>query len=407
MLELTSRTKRNLGLLAVAVLVAWVGWKIRSVINPLILGYLLAFILQPAVVALQRRGMKRSGAVVSVFGLAFVLAGVLGLVFFLQARSFVVRFDLGQATTALVEADLAEPDPEATSEQPQGPVEVEAAPSVVGPRAPEALVVSEAEPVERTWVAGPLERILPQELLANVEEYLASNREVTAFVQDASPRAFESLTRFFGGAFGLLALLVMVPVYAFFWLFEMQRLNDYVVAHIPARHRGRMVNLATRLGEVLSVFFRGRLTVCLLKGLFLTAGLLVTGVPYALVLGLGGGFLSIIPFLGGIVAFAAAFVVALLSHGLLYAFLATGIVFALAELLEGYVLMPRVLGESLGLTDVTVLFAITAGGALLGLFGVLIALPLAAAIKILYHEFVEPALEQFVEEEREVSRSDT
>ena len=94
---------------------------------------------------------------------------------------------------------------------------------------------------------------------------------------------------------------------------------------------------------------------------------------------------------------------ALSSHGLVYALVATGLIFVLAELLEGYVLLPRILGESLGLSDVTVLFVVTAGGAALGLLGVLIALPVAAVIKIVWLEFVEPALEQFAEEESEFS----
>jgi predicted PurR-regulated permease PerM len=109
-----------------------------------------------------------------------------------------------------------------------------------------------------------------------------------------------------------------------------------------------------------------------------------------------------VPFLGGILAFTLALLVALSSHGLLYAVVATAVVFAAAELFEGHVLMPRILGESLGLSDVTVIFAITAGGASLGLLGVLLALPLAAVIKVLYIEFVQPALEQFADEQSEL-----
>ncbi|MEO0653146.1 MAG: AI-2E family transporter, partial [Planctomycetota bacterium] len=394
-----------------AVLVAWVGWKIRSVINPLILGYLLAFILQPAVESLQRRGMKRSGAVISVFGLAFVLTGVIGLAVAIQARGFVGQFveQAKQSNVTAVEIieevvprpEGVQPGPEQASSGPEG-----SEPS--GEAAAEGAVEAEQDG-ERSQLLAMIGERLGEDWAARAEELGLGDQGA---IQSLSDTAFSwlgvvlaTLQSFFGGVVGLVTLLVMVPVYAFFWLFEMQRLNEYIVEHLPVRHRERLVDLSSRLGQVLSVFFRGRLTVCLLKGLFLTAGLLLTGIPYALLLGVGGGFLSIIPFLGGIVAFLAALVVALANHSLLYALLASGIVFGLAELLEGYVLMPRVLGESLGLTDVTVLFAITAGGALLGLFGVLIALPLAAAIKILYHEFVEPALEQFVEEDADPTAS--
>lgn len=416
MIELSSRARRNLLLLAVAVLVAWIGWKIRSVINPLILGYLLAFILQPAVVSLQRRGMKRSGAVVTVFGAAFLLTGVVGLAVFVQGRGFVEQFaeqsELGEEATeavvggvvgGLIESTASEGADSGTApeEAAGGDRESSESDASGGDEQSAGDAASESKSSGSDGLVGSTLEWIESKIRDGTADFEDERliSALAAWSQSVGSSILRTLQSFFGGVFGLVTLLVMVPVYAFFWLFEMGRLNDYIVAHIPARHRERFVDLFTRLGEVLSVFFRGRLTVCLIKGLFLTAGLLLTGIPYALLLGIGGGFLSIIPFLGGIVAFLAAVTVALVNHGVLYALLASGIVFALAELLEGYVLMPRVLGESLGLSDVTVLFAITAGGALLGLFGVLIALPLAAAIKILYHEFVEPALEQFVEED--------
>ncbi len=408
MLEELSRTKRNLALLGVALVVALAAWKIRAVINPLILGYLLAFILQPLVVGLERRGLRRSGAVLSVFGSAFAASLLLGFGVLYQGRVLIET--LRPEAQAAAQAEPLEQGSFGEAPRPGDAVPgepIEAVPAQVTPAS--GLEPTGQQRLERlrAWLEqrlGP-EWVPPSPSIHGLVEFFGESsgaREVAGQAGAAAATSiYEGLRGFFGGVFGLSTLALMVPVYAFFWLFEMGRLNEYVRKHLPVRHRQRLTSLFVRLGEVLSVFFRGRLTVCLLKGLFLTVGLVVAQIPYALLLGLGGGFLSIVPFLGGIAAFVFALLVALSAHSLAHALVATTIVFALAELLEGYVLMPRILGDSLGLSDVAVLFAITAGGAFLGLLGVLLALPLAAAIKILYLEFVEPALEQFAEEDDE------
>ncbi|QDU67407.1 AI-2E family transporter [Engelhardtia mirabilis] len=442
MLENLSRTRRNVALGIVATVVLLFAWYIRSVLNPLLLGYLLAFILQPVVRKLTDRGMKRTGAVVSVFALAFVVATVLGLGVLHQGRSLIVdvlapkdgegraarseaargdqaadetEFELTQDESAGVDApeEVATAKGEAAARMAAGekPVDAHRSPESDSPSAGEAeeTGVQSLQRV-RDWAAKVLgDEWVPasvpsqKELVGILSEFAAENEGAVQAAGEVGARAAESIfayiQRFFGGFLGLSTLVILVPVYAFFWLFEIERLNEYLASRFPRRQRHRLTKTFEKLGEVLSVFFRGRLLVSLLKGLFLTVALALAGVPYALLLGLGGGFLSIVPFIGGLVSFALALVVALSSHGLVYALLATGGIFAAAELLEGYVLLPRILGESLGLSDVAVLFAVTAGGAALGLFGVLVALPLAAVIKICWMEFVEPALDQFAEEE--------
>jgi predicted PurR-regulated permease PerM len=436
MLEDLPRTRRNLFLGAVALLVLLFAWQIRSVLNPLLLGYLLAFILQPAVTRLQSRGLRRSMAVVTVFAVAFCGTGLLGLGLFYQGRAL-LRDVLPAAVTSEApdrEADAAAAEGEAvgTAEgeaeaaaDPQGdgagPEESAADQAEGSAAAPRRYVdVGGAERAEedeepdvgrqglerlRAWLALHLgEDLVPASLptMDDLSGLFAGNEDAMAAGVAAASSVWSVLASFFGGVVGVSTLLVLVPIYGFFWLFELDRLNRYVREHLPRRYRARFTRIFSQLGEVLSRFFRGRLLVCLVKGLFLTVALALAGVPYALLLGTLGGLLSIVPFLGGILAFTLALLVALSSHGLLYAVVATAVVFAAAELFEGYVLMPRILGESLGLSDVTVIFAITAGGASLGLLGVLLALPLAAVIKVLYIEFVQPALEQFADEQSEL-----
>jgi predicted PurR-regulated permease PerM len=121
---------------------------------------------------------------------------------------------------------------------------------------------------------------------------------------------------------------------------------------------------------------------------------------------MGAGALSLIPFAGPVISFFAAFILALQQPAsaskegldLLAALWRTGLVFGLAEVFEGYYLTPKILGESLGLHPVVVLVSIFAGGAAFGMFGILLALPVTAALVILFRVFVLPAMERLADE---------
>jgi predicted PurR-regulated permease PerM len=151
---------------------------------------------------------------------------------------------------------------------------------------------------------------------------------------------------------------------------------------------------------VLSSFLRGRLVVSLLKGAFIALGLWMIGVPYALLLGCLAAFLSLIPFVGPMIAFLLGFLLAMLHRELFDALWRVGLIYVLAEFVEGYVLMPKVLGESLGLHPMVVLASLMIGGAALGMFGLLLALPIAATVIILTREIVLPALAKTSAERR-------
>jgi predicted PurR-regulated permease PerM len=140
--------------------------------------------------------------------------------------------------------------------------------------------------------------------------------------------------------------------------------------------------------------------VCLCKGSFLAIGLWLSGVQYPVLIGLGTGFLTLIPFVGSLVGFVVALLFAFLDYEVLSALLRAGIVFLLAELLENYVLIPKILGDSLGLHPIVVICSLLAGVAALGMFGLLIALPLAASLVILAREFVLPVLADLADQDR-------
>jgi predicted PurR-regulated permease PerM len=427
MIEHLPRNKRNIALVAVALLVLWFGWSIRSVLNPLILGYILAAIVVPVVRVLTKRGWNHRNAVVVVFASAMGVSLLVGLGIAVQLR-FLVR-DLMPARDASSTVEQSE-DPGVAETPDAAPASsnsgvVELVPN----RPPEDSDGSEGNEEETSAESSeslvavldderPINRVIEKADAWVVETFGVPHLtdEVRRAVIDLLPEDETELTQAGGRValgiwsrlrsltetiFGLSTLVLLVPLYAFFWMFEMDAMHDWIRRHIPKRERGRTARMAEKMGDILSRFFRGRLTICVIKGLLITVALAVAGVQYSILLGLLAGILSLVPFVGSVVAFGLGTLVALGSHDpWWFALIVTIAIYGAAELIEGYILMPRILGDSLGLSEVAVLFAVTAGAASLGLFGVLAALPLAAAIKVAFTEYVDPALTQWADEPR-------
>jgi len=408
MIERLPRHQRNLALAALLLLVLWFAWSIRSVLNPLLLGYTMAAIVAPLVRRLEKRGFRHRTAVATVFvgAMGATMLVAVGLAF--QVRALVV--EIGGVRSVPQETAEA---PAGVEVAPTDPSLVEiTSPDVVDTPVPEPLPTEPAPSrlvalVDRidAAVAANVPIVEPGALRGAWDAFVTSESEsgVLQAAGQAGGRVAQGLWSAVRTAlesiFGLSTLVLLVPLYAFFWMFEMDAMHAWVARHVPVRERTRTSRIATRMGEILSRFFRGRLTICLLKGAFVSLALLVCGVEYSLLLGSLAALLSLVPFIGSVVSFALGALVAIAYQetwwvGLVIA----ALVYGLAEMLEGYVLMPRILGDSLGLSEVAVLFAVTAGGAALGLFGVLAALPIAAAIKVMFVEYVEPALAQWADE---------
>jgi predicted PurR-regulated permease PerM len=200
-------------------------------------------------------------------------------------------------------------------------------------------------------------------------------------------------------------MAVLLPIYAWYLLFELERIHGGIRKYVPAPEKERVTRIARQIGSVLTVFFRGRLTVCLVKGLLLTAGLLLVGAPYAVFLGMASGFAALIPFVGAFFGYGFTFLVALTTPDADFwtTFGLVSVVFGVVEAVEGYVLVPRILGDSMGLHPLFVFVSVFIGGATMGMFGFLLALPLAAAGLILVRELVVPAMEQFAAADDELA----
>ena len=226
---------------------------------------------------------------------------------------------------------------------------------------------------------------------------------------EVADRSLRFLASFFARMLSIAGMFLLLPLYTYYFLFVQKDLHGFVQSCLPRRDRERISRVGFDIGQVVASFFRGRLSVCLIKGVILWIGLALAGVEYAFLFGMLSGLLSVVPFFGPFLGFIATFAIDLPlhsegtlfgmdTHGVLPSLVRTGLVFGLAELIEGYVLVPRILGDSLGLHPLVVFVSLLAGGAALGMLGVLIALPLTAVLVILVKEFVLPALHDFAEE---------
>lgn len=176
--------------------------------------------------------------------------------------------------------------------------------------------------------------------------------------------------------------LVLIPVVTFYMMRDWDLLVATIHDLLPRTVVGRVSKLAFEIDDVLSAFVRGQLMVMLALGVIYSVGLALIGIDMAFLIGMGAGLLSIVPYLGSIVGLLVAAVAALFQyHDVFHLLLVLG-VFGGGQLAEGFFLTPRLVGDQIGLHPVIVIFAVLAGGQLFGFLGILLALPVAAALNV-------------------------
>lgn len=191
------------------------------------------------------------------------------------------------------------------------------------------------------------------------------------------------VTRSSGALIGFLVNLVMLPVVAFYLLRDWDRMVAWIANLIPRRRLPKVSEIARETDDVLSAFLRGQLLVMIALGIIYSVGLAIAGLDLALLIGLTAGLVSFVPYLGFFVGFVSAGVAMVVQEQALLPLLWVVLVFGIGQVLESAVLTPLLVGDRIGLHPVMVIFAVLAGGHLSGFVGVLLALPVAAAIAVI------------------------
>jgi predicted PurR-regulated permease PerM len=181
----------------------------------------------------------------------------------------------------------------------------------------------------------------------------------------------------------LVANLLLIPLVTFYFMRDWRGMIDAVHGLIPRPLEPTVVRLARESDDVLGGFLRGQVSVMIALGLIYGVGLSLIGLDLGFLIGMIAGLLSFVPYLGTAIGLVAAVIATLVEHGDLFHLVLVCAVFSGGQLIEGFVLTPWLVGDRIGLHPVAVIFAIMAGGQLFGFLGILLALPAAAVFMVL------------------------
>jgi predicted PurR-regulated permease PerM len=308
---------------------------LRSILLPFVVGMASAYFLDPAADRLERWGCSRLVAT-SIITAAFllVIAGLLVLVVPLLYRQ----------TLDLIAAM---------------PHHADALKKLVA------------------WAIGLLQDRLSPEQLSGLKESLQGfSGEAVKWLGGVAAQLLK------GGLalFQIASLIVVTPVVTFYLLNDWDRLVARVDGWLPRRHQDDIRALGKAIDHRLAGFLRGQALVCLALAAFYAVALSLAGLRFGLLVGISAGLLSFIPFVGATLGFVAAVGLALFQFDTALPVLIVAAIFMAGQLIEGALLQPKLVGDSVGLHPVWIIFAVFAGGALLGFLGVLLAVPIAAII---------------------------
>lgn len=329
---------------AIAILVA-VLYAVRSTLPPFLIAFAIAWLLDPVLDRLQARGVRRVWAVLFIYA-AFLAVFVVGILFLVPAV-------IDQAK------QLGSDFPEYSARFTQYASET-------------------FEKHHDTLVRFKLPTTL-REVFSRYGDQV--NAQIGAGVSLATGFITANLSR---------ALwIILVPIIAFYFLMDIDRMRKKAALLIPESVRPRAMDVLSRVGAVFSSYVRGLLIVCLMYGIVTTIVLSLLHLKYGMILGLLAGILYAVPYLGAIVTMLLVFLVGLATypHGVSQAIWPTLAMIVLNQLIFDPVITPRIIGKSVGLHPVLSLFALLAGGQLFGLVGMILAVPVAASIQEVVFEF--------------------
>jgi predicted PurR-regulated permease PerM len=342
---LTPDVSRRWQMLALVAVIGFLVWLLAPVLMPFAIAAMLAYLGDPLADRLQRVGMGRTMAVSIVFSvIVLVTVGALLLLVPLIQRQVASVYD-------------------------NVPTYVEWCRNVALP-----------------WLQAKLHldpgTFDSDRIIAAVKEHIGSVSSMVASAVARVSRSGMSIVIW-------MTNLVLIPVVAFYLLRDWDTMVAHIARLLPRSVEPTAVRLARESDQVLGAFVRGQLLVMLALGVFYGIALSIVGLSVGPLIGMVAGLLSFVPYLGFMIGFGASLIAVLVQYGDWTHVLIVCGVFVVGQLLEGYVLVPRLVGGKIGLHPVAVIFAVLAGGHLFGFLGVLLALPAASVVVVVMRYLLE------------------
>ena len=208
-------------------------------------------------------------------------------------------------------------------------------------------------------------------------------------LQKAIQEMLERVTGVVLGLFSNVFTFLIIPLVVYYVLRDMDNLKRSAVQFCPKKYRNWVIRIGSEMDSTLGAYFRGMLIICFLVGLLTYLGLALVGLDFALIFGFIAGLTNIIPYFGPIIGAIPAVLLGLLDSPALA--LKILIVYVIVQQLENQLIAPQVLGRSLGLHPLVVIFVLLLGGKLFGLAGLIFAVPFTAIIRILLKNIINLA----------------
>lgn len=325
-------------------------WLLSPILTPFALGALLGWLGDPLVDRLEARGMRRGTAVFAVFSVtALAVLLVMLILVPLIARQIVTLIDSWPQYQAWFTNWFA------------------------------------------GWLAPWVQQRTGFDLMAwlDTEHLMALLREHWQGASGVAVTVLGFVSR--SGMTMLLWItnLVLIPILAFFFLRDWDRIVERVAAMVPRNHIVTVTRLARESDAVLGGFLRGQFLVMSALAVLYGIGLWLVGIKVGVLIGLIAGILSFVPYLGPTSVVVMGGIAALVQGLGWQGLLGVGVVWTVAQVIESYVLTPKLVGDRIGLHPMAVIFAVMAGGVLFGFLGMLLALPVAAVANVLLRFAVE------------------
>jgi predicted PurR-regulated permease PerM len=311
---------------------------LREILLPFVAGIALAYLLAPVVDRIERIGVNRTVATLGIVGVFVIGVGGVAVLIIPLLGTELVAF-------------------------------IEEVPSYIG------RLQAFANNPSRPWL-----RKLVGEGLNEVE---LSAGQIASFAADWIPTFLRSLWSDSQAVISILSLMVVTPIVTIYLLIDWKNLIATIDRSIPAAERGHILALAGELDDTISGFLRGQGTICLILAIYYALALWLIGLNHGILIGIAAGLISFIPYLGSFAGLVVSLCVVILQFWPSWTLIpVVAGIFLAGQAIADYVLAPYLIASRVHLNPVWVMFAIAAFGYLFGFVGLLIAVPLAAAIGV-------------------------
>ena len=337
----------------IAAAVYWSLSSVGNVLFPVVFSFILAYLLDPLIDWFEERGIKRT------LGIVVVIFSGLGAV---------ALFALFLYPTIVSQVQKV----------------VEQIPKLI------ELIQTKTIP----WVERTFDYKLPATISEGVQKY---GESLTNYLPTLAQRAGTWLTDIATGTGAFVAWLlnlVMIPIFSFYFLRDFDHIRLKFHEFIPEHRRNVVLDRLGKMDEVIGEWVRGQMQVAGMLAVLYAIGLSIAfsladiDINSGIAIGILSGLLNFIPYFGVFVGIILSVLIVVINWSGFVPLLAVGLVFVIVQSLEGYLITPKIVGEKVGLSPVTVIIVLLIGGELYGLTGILIAIPIFGALKVLFPDIV-------------------